>query len=356
MRLFFFLCAVLCSANLPSLPEDFTPSPHVLERVRREARQGSAPSLYMLGLYQFYGAGSEPVDREAALRSFRASSDLSYGPAALAVGLLLDSAPGGSQGAFPYLLRAGELGEQEGLFRAGLMLYEGRAQAQAQGGQARGGRGQDMAEALRLLQRSSQAGYAPAFDALGLMHEYGAHSNNVQDMDMAASMYRKGCHWVRASAAAAAAPSQPGSSGIASAAAAAAAASAAALQGSAGDRADPEACYHLGLLQAYGRGMPQDYRGAVATLQRASALSPGGVHAPSALLLARLHANGQGVPVDYHAALAHLASARDSGDDRVAEEAQHLYQALDAQVTQAEVGMAEVLAELQAGLREGRDS
>ena len=353
MRLFAALCAVLCAATLPSLPEDYTLSPQVLERVRREARQGSAPSLYMLGLYQYYGAGSEPVDREAALRSFRASSDLSYGPAALAVGLLLDSAPGGSQGAFPYLLRAGELGEQEGLYRAGLMLYEGRAQAQ--GGQAqaqaRGGRGQDMAEALRLLQRSSQAGYAPAFDALGLMHEYGAHSNNVQDMDMAASMYRKGCHWVRAAAAA----SPPASSGTAAAAAdAAAAASAAALQGSAWDRADPEACYHLGLLQAYGRGMPQDYRGAVATLQRASALSPGGVHAPSALLLARLHANGQGVPVDYHAALAHLASARDSGDDRVAGEAQQLYQALDAQVSQAEVGMAEVLAEMQAGLREGR--
>jgi len=334
------------------LPPASTPSSDVVERIKMEARQGSFTSRYVLGLYQYYGLGVE-ADKGAALASFRASAEGFYGPAALAVGMLVDSgeASGGgggdAAGALAWYQRAGDWGELEGYYRAGMTLYEGRAgegggrgqggaSSTSPGGGGRGAREADMAQALHLLQRSATAGFAPAFDALGLMHEYGAHGG-PQDFAEAARMYHKGCHWVPSGAA-------PGGGSAVGGWAAGAAASY-------GDSPDPEACYHLGLLHAYGRGVPQDFSRAVETLGRASRIGLPAVHAPSALLLGRLYANGQGVPVDYHAALAHFASARSSGDFRVADEAAELYRALDAQVREAEVGLEGALRELKEGLR-----
>jgi TPR repeat protein len=343
------------------LPRPAVASAVVLERVRREARQGSATSRYMLGLYQYYGAAGVPQDPAAALQSFRTAAEASYGPAALAVGMLLEAsseAAGAAPAALPWYQRAGDWGEAEGHFRAGMLLYEGRASAAGGGGGGgdsdspsagvRGGREQDMALALRLLQRSAAAGHAPALDALGLMHEYGVHSGGVQDVAEAARLYHMGCHWAPAAASSGSASalqaslSRGGSSDSDSGSGGSGA--------GVGDSPDAEACYHLALLHAYGRGLPQNFPHALQLLQRANSIS-GAVHAPSALLLGRLLANGQGAPTDYQAALAHLAGARDSGDARVAGEAGQLYAALDAQVMEAEAGMAEALADIQAGLR-----
>ena len=372
------LLTVLTACAHAALPRELLPRPAVasavvLERVRREARQGSAPSRYMLGLYQYYGAAGVPQDPAAALQSFRAAAEASYGPAALAVGMLLEAsseAADAAPAALPWYQRAGEWGEAAGHFHAGMLLYEGRASAAGGSGDSdspsagvRGGREQDMALALRLLQRSAGAGHAPAFDVLGLMHEYGAHSGGVQDAAEAARLYHKGCHWVPAAAA------PWGEARVASSDSASALQASLSRGGSSGDGGsgsssgsggsggagvgdspDAEACYHLALLHAYGRGLPQSFPRAMELLQRANRIS-GAVHAPSALLLGRLLANGQGAPTDYQAALAHLAGARDSGDARVAGEAGQLYAALDAQVMEAEAGMAEALADIQAGLR-----
>jgi TPR repeat protein len=312
-------------------------------------------SLYLLGLFQYYGTAAGGGDAPAALRSFRAAAEAGgsgSGAAALAVGLLLEAGEGGSGGggapdapaALPWYLRAGEAGEAEGLYRAGLLLFEGRARAPdaAPGAGPRGAREQDLALALRLLQRCAAAGFAPALDALGLMHEYGAHrSSGAQDFAAAAALYDRGCHWAPEAGAGAGAGGGGGGGG---------GGPTASTGTSRSHSADAEACYHLALLHAYGRGVAQDFAAGAVLLARAGELSAGGLHAPAALLLGRMHANGQGVPIDYQAALAHLARARDSGDARAAGEAGRLYAALDAQVQQAEVGVAGVLAELQAGL------
>lgn len=296
---------------LPPIPG--APSSLLLERVRREARQGSQPAQYQLGLYYYYGAGV-PQDRVAALHSFRAASDGGHAPSALALALLLEAGGEPSQ-ALPHYLRAGEAGELEALHRAGSLLFEGRAE-QAPGAPPR------LAEAARLLQRAADAGYGPAFAALGLMHEYGAAPGG-QDFAAAERAYGRGCD---------------GAGGAAA---------------SVGDAPDAEACYNLGLMVAYGRAAAQDFARAAALFHRAVAARGGGTgHAQARFMLGKMAAAGQGMPVDFDAALAHYAAARDSGDARVAKEAAAAYAALEALVAEAKRGIADTLAVMADGMKQ----
>jgi TPR repeat protein len=308
----FFLARGL-SDDLPLPPRPGAPSSLLLERVRREARLGSTPHLYALGLYQLYGEGV-PQDRVAALHSFRAASDAGHGPSALALALLLE-AGGEPSHALPHYLRAGEAGELEALARAGVLLFEGRAEPPP-------GSPPRLAEAARLLQRAADAGYGPAFSPLGLMHEYGAAPGG-QDFGAAERAYRRGCEGGGAH--------------------------------SVGVAPDAEACYNWALMVAFGRaaggGGAHDFAAAAALFHRALAARGGAGHAPSRLMLGRMAANGQGMPVDFDAALAHYAAARDSGDARASGDAAAAYAALEPLVAEAKRGMADALAAMAEGMK-----
>jgi TPR repeat protein len=300
-------------------PRPGVPSTLTLERVRGAARNGSPPHLYQLGLYQFYGAGV-PQDRIAALTSFRAASDAGHGPAALALALLLD-AGGEPAHALTHYARAGEAGELEALLRAGVLLFEGRAEPPPGSSLPR------LEEAARLLRRAADAGYGPAFSPLGLMHEYGAAPGG-RDFAAAERAYRRGC--------------EGGGAGAAR---------------SVGEAPDAEACYNWGLMVAFGRAPTAPPRGdgfaaAAALFHRAVAARGGAGHAPSRLMLGKMAANGQGMPVDFDAALAHYAAARDSGDARVSGDAARAYETLEPLVAEAKQGLADTLEAMAEGMRQ----
>lgn len=290
----------------------------------------------------------------------------------LALGTVLEGEGMGSTeggvGALSWYVRAGDGGELEGYYRAGTMLFEGRATWQQHqpyvlqthpGGHARGERGVDLMEAYRLLRKAGEAGFVPALDSLGLMCEYGAHrESGEQDFEAAARFYQQGCEWKGRVGGGGSSSSVTATSGNPP--------SSSSLLGdgeegggrSHGTSPDPEACYHLGLMAAYGRGMGQDFPRAITLLQRANGISQEnrrGLHPPSSLLLGKLYANGQGVAPNYPAALAFLGEARDSGDSRVAEEAGRLYAAFEQQVNGAEEGMAKTLKGIEGSLKNRPD-
>ena len=324
----------------------YNPSPEVIERVRREARQGNYHQQYTLGLYYYYGLGLD-ADRDEALSNFRSSAQGDYVLGMLGLAFLLEEgAPSEVEAALSWFLRVGEAGKAEGFYRAATILFEGRAVWKMRDTDVTyrlNERGVNFREAYRLFIKSAERGFVPALDSLGLMCEYGAHSDSgEQDFRLAGEYYRRGCDWgISTEAVELRRRLSPKIEvGV-----------------SVGTSPDPEACYHLGLMKAYGRGMHQDFSKAVDLLVRANTLSEetlGVPHPPSSLLLGKLYANGQGVSPNYHTALAFFAAARDSGDIRVTEEASRLYTALDEQLLGAEEGVTATLKTLQEGLAEGK--
>ncbi len=92
-----------------------------------------------------------------------------------------------------------------------------------------------------------------------------------------------------------------------------------------------EATYNLGLLYAWGRGIPQDYEKAATTFEK----SANRAHAPSQLFLGAMFIHGQGVPVNYDLALVWLQKAYLSGDPRVEATAKKSFLELQKQVDTA---------------------
>jgi TPR repeat protein len=293
-----------------------TAGPEVLARLKRDAKGGSADAQYQLGLLNYYGEGGMKRDAGSALKLFKDAAVGGLPAACLAMGLMLEAGEEGLLGPDPsaahaYFRLGMEGDDSEAPFRAGLQLYEERL------------RGYDeherLADAFDLFKIAVERRHRGAMFYLGVMLEYGLHA--PQNFTAAAGLYGRCCER---------GPAGPG---------------------------DPDCCFHVGLLHAYGRGTPQDAAAARDTFKMCLLVSAEAgtvgrgtpVHGPCALYLGRLHLSGEGLGgVDYDAARVYLQQARDSGDPRATAEAGEAFERLDGLMHESEEGTARMLQELEA--------
>ena len=308
-------------------PPDRPPPPELIFRIRGEAAQGSRDALYQLGLLQYFGLGVA-ADAPAAARSFREAATLGHPAAAANLGMILERGAAGvaadPAAAFAWYSAGAEGGERQGMLGAGRMLYENRVPRYEER--------ERIADAFGLFERAVARQHPEAYYYLGVLYEYGAH--RPQDFRKAAELYERGCSGAAEEA-----------RGVGAAAAGVGVGAGAAL-----GLGDADACFNLGLLHAYGRGFEQDFGAAARILQ---ACSHRHAHAGCSLYLGLLHAGGgPGLErVDYELARLYLQRAADAGDVRFAKEAHTAFSRLDGLVREAEARQAQVLAELQQGLR-----
>jgi TPR repeat protein len=363
-----FLHAACALPSLPPLAS--TPSQSLVDELRREVRAGaaSAERTYFLGLFTYYGVPGLEASPPAARALFTSAALRSHAAAALALGILCEAdgvdadaadgagtgvgvgaedgsvggggtgvgvgvgvgGVGGHAAALTWYVRAGDGGLHEGFVRAAALIT---ARAVPPGPGAR------EADAVAMLERAVAAGYAPAFTALAMALEYGAGA--PQDTARARELYAAACLGV--GAAAAGAPPSFASS-----------AAAARASASVADAPDADACYFAGLMQAFGRGGPQNFQRAHEAFARASALVGARGHGPADFYAGKLHAAGQGVAVDYDVALALFTRAAASGDERAAADAAAARDRLGALVREAGAQADATLEALAASRRAQR--
>ena len=329
MRVLYLFAYIGVSLGVPAMVSiDEIPSASILETLRLDVRSGaaSAERTYLLGLYTYYelavGVGvvsgsSVGGGTTASSALFYAAAERGYGPAALALGLLAERGEVShkkvvdTRAAVSFYRKAFSLGEYAGAVRAAALMVS-HAVPPADGGPK---------EAALLLEAAVAAGHVPARGALAELFEYGAGVE--RDWPRARVLYESGCK----------------GEGL----------------GTTFDTAAPDAdaCYHLSLMYAYGRGGGgADFIKAISAATAASAAAPGRAHGPAEVFLGNLHAAGQGVPTDYDAALAHYYRAVATGDIRAVSEAKAASERLGALVEQARKRIDDVLNSFEADRNE----
>ena len=373
------LYAVIASFGpSPLLQVEEIPSAAVLDVLRRDVRSGTATAerTYLLGLYTYYelgvggGSGGGGGGVNDGVRSlFSSAAERGHAAAALALGLLAEEGGGGGssspdfRSAVVHYRRAFALGEPAGALRAAALLTA-RAVPPADGGPT---------DAVTLLEAAVTSGYVPANGALAELVEYGA--GVARDWPRARLLYGAGCrgkgkgkrkekggegknnyeseegtaNTVQTAAAANTAANANANANVNTAANAAFVHNSATTVATA---PDADACYHLALMLAYGRGGGADYAAAHAAAAAASQAAPLAKHGPSELLLGNLHAAGQGVPIDYDAALAHYFRSISTGDVRCVDEATSKAESLGKLVDQARAETELVMESFAAARRE----
>jgi TPR repeat protein len=319
MRVLCLFAYVGVSLGVPAMVSiDEIPSASILETLRLDVRSGaaSAERTYLLGLYTYYelavgvgvGSGSSVGGGTTASSAlFYAAAERGYGPAALALGLLAERGEMShnkvvdTRAAVSFYRKAFSLGESAGAVRAAALMVS-HAVPPADGGPK---------EAAVLLAAAVAAGHVPARGALAELFEYGAGVE--RDWPRARVLYESGCKGEGRGTSLDTAP-------------------------------DADACYHLSLMYAYGRGGGgADFIKAISAATAASAAAPGRAHGPAEVFLGNLHAAGQGVPTDYDAALAHYYRAVATGDIRAVNEAKAASERLGVLVEQARKRIDDVL-------------
>ena len=333
--LFAYILGISLAVPAPAMiAMDEIPSASILETLRLDVRSGaaSAERTYLLGLYTYYelgvgvsgsgsgsgsGAGTHAHGTTAASALFYAAAERGYGPAALALGLLAERGEVShnkvvdTRAAVSFYRKAFALGESAGAVRAAALMVS-HAVPPPDGGPK---------EAAVLLEAAVAAGHVPARGALAELFEYGAGVE--RDWPRARVLYESGCKGEG-------------------------------LGGATFETApDADACYHLSLMYAYGRGGGgADFIKAISAATAASAAASGRAHGPAELFLGNLHAAGQGVPTDYDAALAHYYRAVATGDIRAVSEAKAASERLGVLVEQARKRIDDILNSFEADRNE----
>ncbi len=307
-----------------------------------------ADAQYHLGLLHYYGQGFAP-DVSSAARLFREAATRGHPQAAVNLAAILEwgagegggvAVPKDAAGAFAWYSAAAEAGDSRGAHSAGVMLYEGRVPGYDER--------ERFADAFALFEQAVEGGgHAPSLYYLGVLYEYGAH--RPQDFVKAAELYRRGCdggdgdgdgggggggrgkrEWEREQDGGPATRAPPPSGTTSS------------LQ-----HGDPDCCFHLGLLHAYGRGFEQNHPAALAIFGACERLYG---HPGCLLYLGLMYASGQGTPVDYEAARVYLQRAGESGDVRFVPQAHEAFSKLDELMREAEGGITATLEGIAKGL------
>ena len=243
----------------PSMSENRT-SRGIIEIQRLVARAEKEPeSAYLLGLFYLYGLESLSPDEEAAIGWFRKAAVSGHNDAQCAIGLLLYSLDKGV--ATSYFQLASNDGHSYGHWLLGRSLYE----------QASGKKNspEHTNEVNQLLEEAAVlfdlvAGEIPeAAHLLAVMHEYGLIPQEQNESQKSLQPSSSAWNFLRA----------------------------AELYQQNSKRGFVESTFHLGLMYAYGRGLPQDYMRAAELFKRA-ATNHQQPHAPSMRYLAIIHANG----------------------------------------------------------------
>lgn len=248
-------------ARARGIERNSTTSSAEFHGVQLEAERGSAEASYILGLFVLYGKQFSERDEEDAFGWLRKAAAKGHNDARCAVGILLHHGYGRVKAdrtaAKSYFRLASAEDHAYGHWLLGRSLFQ-----EASGMEdTNGPRDDKMAEAASLFRRAAEE-IPEAAHQLAIMHEYGLAEG---EGTTAAELYEKASH-----------------GGFV------------------------ESMYHLALMHAYGRGVPQDY--VVATeLFRRAASDRQRPHAGSMRYLAIIYANGYSshpakVP-DYDAAL-----------------------------------------------------
>jgi TPR repeat protein len=256
-----------------------------VQRLLADADAGLPEANYMLGLLALYGgADGVRVDLVAARRWFMAAANKGHVDAATNVGLMVLHGVGEEQqgqhaaagaevqalnagAAAGWLLKAADSGSADAQWMLGRLYYDGLVGAVPVGA-AGAPRRPDLRSAAQWFSRAAAQGSPRGLFNLGILHEYGA-GGQVQDLPRALALYRK------------------------------------AYADGAGDK---EAGYYAAVLMLYGRGVPQDLKGAARIIRDCAAA---GI-APAMLQLAKLHTHGQGVERDYRLAQAWFGKAAEA--------------------------------------------
>ena len=239
----------------PTTDNDTKIDEREFQRTKMKAEEGSADAAYFMGLFYLYGLGSflDP-NEEIAAKWFRFSAEGGHNDAQCALGLLLYYGLGNIKkdiaAATSYFRFASNDGHSVGHWMYAKSLYETASTDDDFSENTK----EQFQEAARLFQMAAND-IPEASHQLAVMYEYGllkSERNNVEepDFDKAAELYQV-----------------------------------------ASQRGCVESTYHLALMHAYGRGLPQDYSEA-AELFRIAATHPLTPHPPSMRYLATILANG----------------------------------------------------------------
>lgn len=232
--------------------------------LQTSAEGGSADSSYFIGLAYLYGLGGQKSSPVKAFRYFRTSASQGHGDAMCATGILLYYGWGvgrDTKGAVAWFNAASEANVPRGHWLLGRAYYEGRVSKVP-----------DFDEAGRLFGLAAEEGVGEAMYHLGVMFEYGLISDK-DSTGMDEGMPRNS--------------NTPYSSNFRKAAEM--------YEEAWGKHRVAEAGYHLALMHAYGRGMPQN---AVKASDLFRVLANDHVHAGAMRYLGIFAVYGHGMPDD----------------------------------------------------------
>lgn len=347
MKIVFLFLVILCfaveiSAQIKNI------SPETLKRLEERSKLGSNDATYQLALVYYYGFGVS-IDKRKAFSLFRAAAQDGNAIAATNLGIMYEHGIGtqaSNREAFKWYQTAAASSDSVAAFRCGLMLYEGTAPDVPE---------EDFFPLARsYFEKAVSKRFLPAYTFLGLMYEYGV-GGLQQDFPKAFELYSEGCDGMGGIS-----PSlhdelhpasnlfdtvtEPDYSDIEDKSFdethAASDAHRRVLEGtkgwiasSYGTRGDPDACYHLSMMECYGRGAVRSHASCVQRLVH-NAMNKN--HGPSAYLLGSVYTYGlYEVSVDYEKALFFLDKAAKSADERVNKDAKKAFEDLKLVVGRA---------------------